>query len=78
MDSNRVLVLDKGKLAEFDSPNKLLHDKTSIFYGMAKDAGLVNWKQTLQFATQFVFSKICDVVLVFIYNYCLFMYICNV
>lgn len=42
MDSNRVLVLDKGNLAEFDSPEKLLENKKSIFYGMAKDAGLVN------------------------------------
>ncbi|XP_042224815.1 multidrug resistance-associated protein 1-like isoform X3 [Homarus americanus] len=41
MDSTRVLVLDRGEVKEFDTPSNLLKDKTSIFYGMAKDAGLV-------------------------------------
>uniref|UniRef100_A0A8C1ND70 ATP-binding cassette, sub-family C (CFTR/MRP), member 3 n=1 Tax=Cyprinus carpio TaxID=7962 RepID=A0A8C1ND70_CYPCA len=40
MDYTRVLVLDKGKIAEFDTPANLLAQK-GIFYGMAKDAGLV-------------------------------------
>uniref|UniRef100_A0A8C6WQX4 ABC-type glutathione-S-conjugate transporter n=1 Tax=Neogobius melanostomus TaxID=47308 RepID=A0A8C6WQX4_9GOBI len=40
MDYTRVLVLDKGKIAEFDTPTNLL-SKRGIFYGMAKDAGLV-------------------------------------
>uniref|UniRef100_A0A6Q2X8M6 ATP-binding cassette, sub-family C (CFTR/MRP), member 3 n=1 Tax=Esox lucius TaxID=8010 RepID=A0A6Q2X8M6_ESOLU len=39
MDYTRVLVLDKGKIAEFDTPTNLL-SKKGIFYGMAKDAGL--------------------------------------
>jgi ABC-type sulfate/molybdate transport systems ATPase subunit len=42
MDSDRVLVLDQGKIAEFDSPQVLLSNKDSIFYGMAKNSGLVN------------------------------------
>ncbi|XP_045534710.1 multidrug resistance-associated protein 1 isoform X1 [Papilio machaon] len=42
MDSTRVMVLDKGQLVEYAPPEQLLQDKTSIFYGMAKDAGLVN------------------------------------
>ena len=42
MDSDRVIVLDQGAIAEYDSPQALLANKDSIFYGMAKDAGLVN------------------------------------
>ncbi|KAL6475247.1 hypothetical protein MHYP_G00162870 [Metynnis hypsauchen] len=39
MDYTRVLVLDKGQVAEFDTPANLITQK-GIFYGMAKDAGL--------------------------------------
>lgn len=42
MDSTRVLVLEKGRVEEFDTPQNLLGNKKTIFYGMAKDAGLVN------------------------------------
>ncbi|KAM3964279.1 multidrug-Resistance like Protein 1 [Aphomia sociella] len=42
MDSTRVMVLDKGQLVEYAPPDQLLQDKNSIFYSMAKDAGLVN------------------------------------
>ncbi|XP_069159719.1 multidrug resistance-associated protein 1 [Procambarus clarkii] len=41
MDSTRVLVLDNGVVKELDQPSALLQDKSSIFYGMALDAGLV-------------------------------------
>ncbi|KAJ1525343.1 hypothetical protein ONE63_010161 [Megalurothrips usitatus] len=41
MDSNKVLVLDKGMVAEFDTPPTLLQNKDSMFYSLAKDAGLV-------------------------------------
>ena len=41
----RIMVLDQGEIAEFDSPSKLLADKNSIFYGMAKDAGLADWDE---------------------------------
>ncbi|CAG7725610.1 unnamed protein product, partial [Allacma fusca] len=40
MDCNRVMVLDKGEIREFDSPNNLMQDTSTIFFGMAKDAGL--------------------------------------
>ncbi|XP_051770127.1 ATP-binding cassette sub-family C member 3 isoform X1 [Ctenopharyngodon idella] len=39
MDYTRVLVLDKGQIAEFDTPANLIAQK-GIFFGMAKDAGL--------------------------------------
>ena len=42
MDSDKILVLDAGKVKEFDSPENLLDDATSSFYSMAKDAGLVH------------------------------------
>ncbi|XP_031732915.1 ATP-binding cassette sub-family C member 2 [Anarrhichthys ocellatus] len=39
MDSSRVMVLDAGKIVEFDSPSNLLQ-KHGHFYAMAKDAGI--------------------------------------
>uniref|UniRef100_A0A667HXP7 ABC transporter domain-containing protein n=2 Tax=Lynx canadensis TaxID=61383 RepID=A0A667HXP7_LYNCA len=40
IDYTRVLVLDRGTVAEFDSPANLIAAR-GIFYGMARDAGLV-------------------------------------
>ena len=37
----RILVLEGGRLMEFDTPAALLSDPNSAFYKMAKDAGLV-------------------------------------
>ncbi|XP_050405501.1 ATP-binding cassette sub-family C member 10 isoform X2 [Patella vulgata] len=34
MDSDRVLVMDQGKVAEFNSPSVLLEDRQSLFYQM--------------------------------------------
>ncbi|XP_043945094.1 multidrug resistance-associated protein 1 isoform X2 [Protopterus annectens] len=39
MDYTRIMVLDKGEIAEFDSPAALLSQK-GLFYRMAKDSGL--------------------------------------
>ncbi|KAI7696126.1 Multidrug resistance-associated protein 1 [Sarcoptes scabiei] len=41
IDSNRVLVLDKGKVVEFDSPQTLLADPRTRFYALAKDARII-------------------------------------
>ncbi|EIN06055.1 multidrug resistance-associated ABC transporter [Punctularia strigosozonata HHB-11173 SS5] len=41
MHSDRVLVLDQGKIAEFDSPKVLLENKNSVFYSLAAETGLV-------------------------------------
>ncbi|XP_041776524.1 multidrug resistance-associated protein 1-like isoform X3 [Anopheles merus] len=42
LDSDRVLVLDKGLVAECDSPQNLLANRDSIFHSMAKNAGIVS------------------------------------
>jgi len=42
LDSDRVLVLDAGQVAEYDSPKTLLANDQSIFYSLAKDAGIVS------------------------------------
>ncbi|XP_054159155.1 ATP-binding cassette sub-family C member 3-like [Oppia nitens] len=41
MDSNRVLVLNNGRVAEFAEPDVLLANKSSIFYSLATDAGII-------------------------------------
>jgi ATP-binding cassette, subfamily C (CFTR/MRP), member 1 len=41
MDSDRVLVLSEGRVAEFDTPSKLLGEPHSMFYSLAAEAGLV-------------------------------------
>ncbi|TMS35379.1 hypothetical protein L596_002794 [Steinernema carpocapsae] len=41
LDYDRVLVLDKGEMKEFDTPQALLSDTTSTFYSMASDAKLM-------------------------------------
>ncbi|KAJ7918968.1 multidrug resistance-associated ABC transporter [Mycena leptocephala] len=37
---SRILVMDEGKVAEFDTPQNLLANKSSIFYSLATEAGL--------------------------------------
>ncbi|NXC71271.1 MRP2 protein, partial [Anhinga anhinga] len=46
MDSNRVMVLQAGRIVEYDSPEKLLK-KQGIFSAMAKDAGITNVETTI-------------------------------
>ena len=40
LESDRVLVLDAGKVIEFDTPQTLLTNKQSSFYSLAAEAGL--------------------------------------
>ncbi|XP_046560393.1 multidrug resistance-associated protein 1-like [Haliotis rubra] len=40
MDYDRILVLEQGRVAEYDTPENLLQQPNSIFFKMAKDAGL--------------------------------------
>ncbi|XP_023233961.1 multidrug resistance-associated protein 4-like [Centruroides sculpturatus] len=45
IDSDRVLVLDKGKIQEFDMPYKLLENKEGTFYNLVKNTGNTSMKQ---------------------------------
>ncbi|XP_068923158.1 ATP-binding cassette sub-family C member 2 [Petaurus breviceps papuanus] len=47
MDSDRVMVLDSGKIVEYDSPHKLLQRSGGLFYLMAKDAGIEGFNTSL-------------------------------
>lgn len=38
---SRIIVLEHGIMAEYDTPTALIESKNSIFYGMAADAGLL-------------------------------------
>lgn len=40
LDYDRILVLDKGTVVEFDSPSSMLKNSKSKFYSLAKEAGL--------------------------------------
>jgi ATP-binding cassette, subfamily C (CFTR/MRP), member 1 len=40
IDYDRVIVMDSGRIAEFDTPRALLADEDSIFYSLADEAGV--------------------------------------
>ena len=41
LDSDRIIVLDKGTVAEFDSPAELVRQK-GLFYELVKEANLLS------------------------------------
>ncbi|KAJ3252516.1 hypothetical protein HK103_001417 [Boothiomyces macroporosus] len=49
---DRVIVLDKGKIAEFDTPHALLQDKESIFSQMTDASGQANAQLIRELAQQ--------------------------
>lgn len=40
MDSDKIIVLNEGQVAEFDTPENLLQRPDSLFYSLCKEAGL--------------------------------------
>lgn len=52
MDSDRVLVLDNGKLIEFDKPHILLKNEDSAFQNMTIALGSNEFSHLLQIAKQ--------------------------
>ncbi|CUM68582.1 uncharacterized protein PRCAT00006309001 [Priceomyces carsonii] len=41
IDSDKIIVLEKGEVKEFDSPENLLKDSSSLFYSLCKQGGFV-------------------------------------
>jgi ATP-binding cassette subfamily C (CFTR/MRP) protein 1 len=41
LDSDRIVVLHQGSVAEFDTPGNLVRKK-GLFYDLVKEAGLLN------------------------------------
>eukprot|EP01104_Vermistella_antarctica_P012859 TRINITY_DN3793_c1_g3_i1.p1 TRINITY_DN3793_c1_g3~~TRINITY_DN3793_c1_g3_i1.p1 ORF type:complete len:1624 (-),score=345.41 TRINITY_DN3793_c1_g3_i1:937-5808(-) len=42
MDYDRVMVLEKGRIVEFDSPRVLMKNENGVFYSMVKQSGTVS------------------------------------
>lgn len=42
MDYDRILVLEKGELAEFGSPFELISNETGLFHSMCQETGEMN------------------------------------
>ena len=41
LDSDRIVVLDRGSVAEFDTPSALIRQR-GLFYELVKEAGLLD------------------------------------
>lgn len=50
IDSDRVLVMDTGRVAEFDEPHILLQNRWGIFYGMVKALGSQEFRRLCEIA----------------------------
>lgn len=42
VDSDRIVVLDHGRVAEFDTPANLVAKKGGLFYELVREAGLLD------------------------------------
>jgi len=54
IDSDKILVMDKGRCIEFGTPYQLLNgdNNSSIFLGMVKQTGITNFSQLMSLATE--------------------------
>ncbi|XP_067134887.1 ATP-binding cassette subfamily C member 4-like [Centruroides vittatus] len=57
MDSDRVLVLDAGKLQEYDSPYALLKNVNGTFYNLVKKTGVTSMNDLYKIAKDKYFAK---------------------
>ncbi|XP_023238587.1 multidrug resistance-associated protein 4-like [Centruroides sculpturatus] len=58
IDSDRVLVLDTGKLQEFDSPYALLKNVNGIFYNLVKKTGVTSMNELYKIAKEKYYAKV--------------------
>lgn len=42
IDSDRIIVLEQGRVKEFDSPENLMKTRDSLFYSLCKEGGLID------------------------------------
>lgn len=50
IDSDRILVMDTGQVAEFDEPHALLSNHRGVFYSMVKALGPHEFKRLSEIA----------------------------
>ncbi|XP_023236891.1 multidrug resistance-associated protein 4-like [Centruroides sculpturatus] len=59
IDSDRVLVLDNGKLQEFDRPYKLLKNVNGTFYNLVKNSGVTLMNELFKIAENKYYVQEC-------------------
>lgn len=57
MDSDRVLVMSTGEIAEFDHPFNLLSDPNSMFSSMVRETGERNSEKLFEIAKEKYFQS---------------------
>ncbi|XP_053240553.1 ATP-binding cassette sub-family C member 4 isoform X3 [Podarcis raffonei] len=57
IDSDRIMVLDSGRLKEYDEPYILLQEKESLFYKMVQQVGKAEAASIMETAKQVYFKK---------------------